>query len=222
MPLEPDIWAGRSRGGVAAKIHLACEQGRGPLSALITAGHRGDSPQFLPLLNPLRAPGLGPGRPAPARTGSRGRGLLVAGQPRLPSRAEDRRDDPVTVDQHAHRLERGSAAGVRPRSTRTSTGSVTRSNAGSTCSDNIALSPPGRTSRPCATRPPCTSPSELNGPIGFADPWDRMRRPTNGRFWADEVHFLRRLSPPPRARSRPSPGSDHSSPTCRNQPESNV
>jgi hypothetical protein len=37
-------WA-RSRDGRTTKIHLACEQGRGPLALVFTAGHRGDSPQ---------------------------------------------------------------------------------------------------------------------------------------------------------------------------------
>jgi hypothetical protein len=46
---EPaDHGLGRSRGGLSTKIHLVCEQGRGPLAALITAGQRGDSLQFIP------------------------------------------------------------------------------------------------------------------------------------------------------------------------------
>ena len=42
----PDHGLGRSRGGLTTKIHLACEQGRGPVSVLITAGQRADCPQF--------------------------------------------------------------------------------------------------------------------------------------------------------------------------------
>jgi transposase len=45
------------------KLHLACEQGRVPLSVLITAGQRGDSPQFATVLNQIRVPRCGPGRP---------------------------------------------------------------------------------------------------------------------------------------------------------------
>ncbi len=37
------------------KVHLACEQGQKPLSILITAGQRGDSPQFRAVLERNRA-----------------------------------------------------------------------------------------------------------------------------------------------------------------------
>jgi transposase len=44
---EPaDHGLGRSRGGWTTKLHLACEQGQKPLSLVITAGQRGDAPQF--------------------------------------------------------------------------------------------------------------------------------------------------------------------------------
>ncbi|MFE2936918.1 IS5 family transposase [Streptomyces sp. NPDC059278] len=55
---EPDHGLGRSRGRFTTKIHLACEQGQKPLSLLITAGQRGDSPQFEPVLNAIGCPGL--------------------------------------------------------------------------------------------------------------------------------------------------------------------
>ncbi|MFF5716527.1 IS5 family transposase [Streptomyces buecherae] len=52
---EPDDHGlGRSRGGFTTKIHLACEQGQKPLSPLVTAGQRGDSPQFEPVLEAIR------------------------------------------------------------------------------------------------------------------------------------------------------------------------
>ena len=44
-------------------MHLACEQGQKPLSIVITAGQRGDSPQFQAVLDNIRVPRLGPGRP---------------------------------------------------------------------------------------------------------------------------------------------------------------
>jgi hypothetical protein len=47
---------GRSRGGWTTKLHLGCEQGRKPLSILITAGQRGDSPQFAAVLECIRVP----------------------------------------------------------------------------------------------------------------------------------------------------------------------
>ncbi|MGF1425872.1 IS5 family transposase [Kitasatospora sp. LaBMicrA B282] len=61
---EPDDHdLGRSRGGLTTKIHLAIEQGQKPLSLLVTAGHRHDSPQFQPVLERIRVPRTGPGRP---------------------------------------------------------------------------------------------------------------------------------------------------------------
>ncbi|MFD8667660.1 IS5 family transposase [Streptomyces microflavus] len=64
IAVEPaDHGLGRSRGGLSTKIHLAVEQGQRPLSVVITAGQRGDSPQFKPVLEAIRVPRLGPGRP---------------------------------------------------------------------------------------------------------------------------------------------------------------
>ena len=61
---EPaDHGLGRSRGGLSTKIHLACEQRQKPLSIVITAGQRGDSPQFTAVLEAIAVPRLGPGRP---------------------------------------------------------------------------------------------------------------------------------------------------------------
>ena len=54
---------GQARGGLTAKIHLAVEPGQKPLSVVITAGQRGDSPQFEPVLKAVRVPRFGPGRP---------------------------------------------------------------------------------------------------------------------------------------------------------------
>ena len=44
-------------------MHLACEQHQKPLSILITAGQRGDSPQFQPVLERIHVPRAGRGRP---------------------------------------------------------------------------------------------------------------------------------------------------------------
>ncbi|MET9125433.1 IS5 family transposase [Streptomyces sp. NPDC004528] len=54
---------GRSRGGLTTKVHLAVEQGQKPLSFLLTAGQRHDSPQFQPVLGRIRVPRVGVGRP---------------------------------------------------------------------------------------------------------------------------------------------------------------
>ncbi|MFD8731187.1 transposase [Streptomyces sp. NPDC059611] len=61
---EPDDHGlGRSRGGLTTKLHLAVEQGQKPMAIVVTAGLCGDSPQFEPVLEQVRVPRLGPGRP---------------------------------------------------------------------------------------------------------------------------------------------------------------
>ncbi|MEV7427940.1 transposase [Streptomyces sp. NPDC091212] len=61
---EPsDHGLGRSRGGFSTKLHLAVEQGQKPMSIVITAGQRGDLPQFETVLEKVRVPRIGPGRP---------------------------------------------------------------------------------------------------------------------------------------------------------------
>ena len=61
---EPaDHGLGRSRCGLTTKIDLACGQGQQPLAVVITAGQRGDSPQFQAVLGRIRVPRPGPGRP---------------------------------------------------------------------------------------------------------------------------------------------------------------
>ncbi|MFF6895967.1 IS5 family transposase [Streptomyces microflavus] len=61
---EPvDHGLGRSRGGFTTKLHLAVEQGQKPMSIVVTAGQHGDSPQFEAVLDKVRVPRIGPGRP---------------------------------------------------------------------------------------------------------------------------------------------------------------
>ena len=111
----PDHGLGRSRGGLTTKIHLACEQGRGPVSLLITAGQRADCPQFIRVLERVRVPRPGPGRP-------RQRPDRVLADKAYSSRANRaylrRRGIPATVpikaDQQAHRRAKGSAGGRPP------------------------------------------------------------------------------------------------------------
>jgi Transposase DDE domain len=89
---EPDDHGlGRSRGGFTTKVHLACEQGQKPLSIVITAGQRGDSPQFQRVLDGIRVP-----RPAPdpPPAGAGGQGLRLPQQPRLRAAARHRVHDP--------------------------------------------------------------------------------------------------------------------------------
>jgi hypothetical protein len=60
---QPTTRSGAPRGGLSCKLHLAVEQGQRPLSIVVTAGQRGDSPQFAAVLGGIRVPRLGPGRP---------------------------------------------------------------------------------------------------------------------------------------------------------------
>ncbi len=96
-------------------MHLACEQGQKPLSIVITAGHRGDSPQFEVVLGCIRVPRPGPGRPqtrpdrvlADKADGSRAnRGYL--------RRRGIRCTIPEKADQVRNRKKRGRAGGRPP------------------------------------------------------------------------------------------------------------
>ncbi|MEU1729315.1 transposase [Nonomuraea sp. NPDC005692] len=113
---EPvDHGLGRSRGGFTTKIHLSCEQGQKPLSIIITAGQRGDSPQFVAVLEGIRVPRIGPGRP-------RSRPERVRGDKAYSSRGNRaylRRRGigciiPEPADQVRNRKKRGSAGGRPP------------------------------------------------------------------------------------------------------------
>ena len=113
---EPaDHGLGRSRGGLTTKTHLACEQGRKPLAIVITAGQRGDSPQFVRVLDKIRVKRVGGGRPRTRpdrvladkaytsrgnRAHLRARGIKAC----IPSKA----------DQDAHRKAKGSKGGRPP------------------------------------------------------------------------------------------------------------
>ena len=113
---EPaDHGLGRSRGGLSTKIHLVCEQGQKPLAVIITAGQRGDSPQFTTVLDAVRVPRPGPGRP-------RRRPDRVRADKAYSSRANRawlhrrkiRCTIPEPADQVRNRARRGSAGGRPP------------------------------------------------------------------------------------------------------------
>jgi transposase len=114
---EPaDHGLGRSRGGLTTKVHLACEQRQKPLSVLITAGQRGDSPQFQAVLEGIRVlrPGGGHPRTRPDR---------VLADKAYGSRANRaylrRRKIPCTIpekaDQVRHRKNKGRSGGRPPK-----------------------------------------------------------------------------------------------------------
>ncbi|GHJ53059.1 IS5 family transposase [Nonomuraea sp. TT08I-71] len=65
VAIEPDDHGfGRSRGGFTTNTHLACEQGRKTLASVGTGGQRGDSPQFITVLERIKVFRIGGGRPS--------------------------------------------------------------------------------------------------------------------------------------------------------------
>ncbi|WP_435835478.1 transposase [Streptomyces avermitilis] len=96
IAVEPaDHGLGRSRGGLTTKVHLAVEQGQKPLSVLITAGQRGDSPQFEPVLEAIRVPRLGAGRPRSRPDRVRAdKAYDSRHKPGLPAKTRDQGDHP--------------------------------------------------------------------------------------------------------------------------------
>jgi transposase len=113
---EPDDHAlGRSRGGWTTKLHLACEQGRKVLSMVLTAGQRGDSPQFTTVLGRIRVPRIGGGRPRsrPDRVLADKAYSSKANRDHLRQRSI-RAVIPIKTDQAAHRRARGSRGGRPP------------------------------------------------------------------------------------------------------------
>jgi transposase len=114
-PEPADHALGRSRGGWTTKLHLSCEQGRKPLSVVLTAGQRGDSPQFPVVVDQIVVPRPGGGRP-------RTRPDRVLADKAYTSRANRaylrRRGIKATIpskaDQDAARRAKGSAGGRPP------------------------------------------------------------------------------------------------------------
>jgi len=113
---EPDDHGlGRSRGGLTTKVHLACEQRQKPLSIVVTAGQRGDSPQFRAVLERIRVPRPGGGHP-------RTRPCRVLADKAYGSRANRaylrrrgiRCTIPEKADQVRHRKNKGRAGGRPP------------------------------------------------------------------------------------------------------------
>ncbi|UGT67827.1 IS5 family transposase [Nocardia gipuzkoensis] len=110
---EPgDHALGRSRGGWTTKTHLATEQGRKVLSIVLTAGQRGDSPQFTAVLDGITVPRLGAGRPRtrPDRVRADKAYSSAANRAHLRKRGI-KATIPIKKDQTANRKKKGSAGG---------------------------------------------------------------------------------------------------------------
>ncbi|MPY31527.1 IS5 family transposase [Streptomyces adustus] len=106
---------GRSRGGFTSKLHLSADGRCRPLSFIVTPGQRADCTQFMKVLDKIRVPKLGLGRPrkkpdsvaadkacsnGPIRKYLRGRGIRHA--------------IPEKTDTQAARLHKGSRGGRPP------------------------------------------------------------------------------------------------------------
>ncbi|WP_369167910.1 transposase [Streptomyces sp. R28] len=61
--MQPAKPSRRSRGGLTTKIHVAAEGHCRPLALLITPGQRGGCSQFEPVMDKIRVPRTGLGRP---------------------------------------------------------------------------------------------------------------------------------------------------------------
>lgn len=110
---EPaDHGLGRSRGGLTSKLHLACEQGQKLLSLVVTAGQRGDSPQFAAVLGGIRVPRTGRGRPRtrPDRVLA-DKAYCSKANRTLLARRGIKATIPVKDDQAANRKRKGSRGG---------------------------------------------------------------------------------------------------------------
>jgi transposase len=112
---EPaDHALGRSRGGLTVKFHLAAEQGQKTLAVIVTAGQRGDSPQFIPVLEAIRVPRpAGRPRTRPDRVLA-DRAYGSAANRRYLRRRGIRCTIPEKKDQVANRKRKGSSGGRRP------------------------------------------------------------------------------------------------------------
>jgi hypothetical protein len=130
---------GRSRGGLTSKVHLACEQRQKPLAIVITAGQRGDSPQFQVVPGRIRYPGPAAATRAPGRTGfwptrptAPGQTAPTCGDARSPAPSRRKQTRSATAKTRA-----AQEAGRRP-SIQNATSSATPSNAASTGSSATA------------------------------------------------------------------------------------
>ncbi|GGB70917.1 DDE transposase [Deinococcus soli (ex Cha et al. 2016)] len=62
-PPIPGEWLGQSRGGRTTKIHLCVDGQARPLSIVLSAGQASDGTYLLPVLDSIRVPRIGAGRP---------------------------------------------------------------------------------------------------------------------------------------------------------------
>ncbi len=106
---------GRSRGGFTSKIHLSADGLCRPLSLIVTPGQRADCTQFVPVLEKIRVPRLGLGRPR-KKPGSVAADKAYSNGPcrQYLRRRGIRHTIPEKADSQAARLRKGSRGGRPP------------------------------------------------------------------------------------------------------------
>ncbi|WP_455907550.1 IS5 family transposase [Streptomyces mirabilis] len=106
---------GRSRGGFTTKVHLSADGRCRPLSLVVTTGQRADTTQFEPVLEKIRVPRTGPGRPR-KRPDSVAADKAYSNRPcrQYLRRRGIRHVIPEKSDSKAARLRRGSRGGRPP------------------------------------------------------------------------------------------------------------
>ncbi|WP_240150649.1 MULTISPECIES: IS5 family transposase [Streptomyces] len=106
---------GRSRGGFTSKLHLSADGRCRPLSLIVTPGQRADGTQFIGVLEKIRVPRTGSGRPRkkPARLAA---DKAYSNGPirRYLRRRGIRHTIPEKTDSQAARLRKGSRGGRPP------------------------------------------------------------------------------------------------------------
>ncbi|WP_425357045.1 IS5 family transposase [Streptomyces inhibens] len=106
---------GRSRGGFTTKLHLSADGRCRPLSLIVTPGQRADCTQFNPVLEKIRVPKLGPGRPR-KKPGSLAADKAYSNGPcrQYLRRRGIRHIIPEKTDSQAARLHKGAHGGRPP------------------------------------------------------------------------------------------------------------
>ncbi|MFF3149885.1 IS5 family transposase [Streptomyces sp. NPDC057927] len=106
---------GRSRGGFTSKLHLSADGRCRPLSLIVTPGQRADCTQFIAVLEKIRVPRSGPGRPR-SKPDSLAADKAYSNGPvrKYLRRRGIRHTIPEKTDSQAARLRKGSRGGRPP------------------------------------------------------------------------------------------------------------
>ncbi|MFD3535462.1 transposase [Streptomyces sp. NPDC058664] len=106
---------GRPRGGFTTKIHLSADGRCRPPSLVVRPGQQADCTQFQPVLEKIRVPRTGPGRPR-KKPGSVAADKAHSNGPcrDYPRRRCIRHTVPEKTDSRADRLRKGSRGGRSP------------------------------------------------------------------------------------------------------------